>query len=102
MPITFEQAALGDELVVPTLEEKLSYKIPAGTQPNTVFRLRGKGIKSVRSSRKGDLYVTVILEVPTKLNGKQKKAIKKMSEEVGTECYSKKSGFLDAVKDFFS
>ena len=102
MPITFEQAALGDELVVPTLEEKLSYKIPAGTQPNTVFRLRGKGVKSVRSSRKGDLYVTVILEVPTKLNGKQKKAIKKMSEEVGTECYSKKSGFLDAVKDFFS
>ncbi len=102
MPITFEQAALGDELVVPTLEEKVSYKIPAGTQPNTVFRLRGKGVKSVRSSRKGDLYVTVVLEVPTKLNGKQKKAIKKMSDEVGTECYSKKSSFLDAVKDFFS
>lgn len=102
MPITFEQAALGDELTVPTLEEKVSYKIPAGTQPNTVFRLRGKGVKSVRSSRKGDLYVTVVLEVPTKLNGKQKKAIKKMSEEVGTECYNKKSGFLDAMKEFFS
>lgn len=102
MPITFEQAALGDDLTVPTLEEKVSYKIPAGTQPNTVFRLRGKGVKSVRSSRKGDLYVTVVLEVPTKLNSKQKKAIKKMSEEVGTECYNKKSGFLDAMKEFFS
>ena len=102
MPITFEQAALGDDLTVPTLEEKVSYKIPAGTQPNTVFRLKGKGVKSVRSSRKGDLYVKVILEVPTKLSGKQKKAIKKMSEEVGTECYSKKSSFLDSLKEFFS
>lgn len=102
MPITFDQAALGDDLTVPTLEDKVSYKIPAGTQPNTVFRLKGKGIKSVRSSRKGDLYVKVILEVPTKLNGKQKKAIKKMADEVDTDCYSKKRNFLDSLKEFFS
>ena len=70
IPITFDQAALGDEITVPTLEGKVSYKVPAGTQPNTVFRLKNKGIKSIRSSRKGDLYVRVILEVPTKLNGK--------------------------------
>ena len=57
IPITFNQAALGDEIVVPTLEEKVSYKVPAGTQPDTVFRLKGKGIKSVRSNKKGDLYV---------------------------------------------
>ncbi|MEG0829182.1 MAG: molecular chaperone DnaJ [Anaerovoracaceae bacterium] len=101
IPITFNQAALGDDITVPTLEEKVSYKVPAGTQPNTVFRLKNKGVKSLRSSRKGDLYVKVILEVPTKLNGKQKKAIKEMGKEVRTDCYSKKSGFLDAMKEFF-
>ncbi|MBP3384806.1 MAG: molecular chaperone DnaJ [Firmicutes bacterium] len=102
IPITFDQAALGDELTVPTLEEKVAYKMPAGTQPGTVFRLKGKGVKSVRSGRKGDLYVTVNLEVPTNLNSKQKKAIKAMAEEVDTECYNKKKGFLDSLKEFFS
>ena len=102
IPISFEQAALGDEITVPTLEEKIKYKVPAGTQPGTVFRLKGKGIKSLRSSRKGDLYVKVFLEVPTKLNKKQKSAIATMGKAVGSECYSKKAGFLDSIKEFFS
>ena len=102
IPITFDQAALGDEIIVPTLEEKVSYKVPAGTQPGTVFRLKNKGIKSVRGNRKGDLYVRVTLEVPTKLNGKQKKAIEAMGKAVGSECYQKKSSFLDSIKEFFS
>ena len=102
IPISFNQAALGDEIVVPTLEEKVSYKVPAGTQPGTVFRLKGKGIKSVRSSRKGDLYVKVTLEIPTKLSGKQKKAIEAMGKAVTNECYQKKSSFLDSIKEFFS
>lgn len=101
IPITFEQAALGDEIIVPALDEKLKYKIPAGTQPNTVFRLRGKGIVSPRGRGKGDLYVKIILEVPTKLSSKQKKAIKKMSEEVSAENYVKKSGFIKSVKELF-
>ena len=102
IPITFDQAALGDEITVPTLEDKVSYKIPAGTQPGTVFRLKNKGIKSVRGGRKGDLYVRVVLEVPTKLNHKQKKAIEAMGKAVTTECYQKKSSFLDSLKEFFS
>ena len=102
IPISFDQAALGDEITVPTLEEKVSYKVPAGTQPGTVFRLKGKGIKSVRGGRKGDLYVKVSLEVPTKLNGKQKKAIQAMRDAVTDECYQKKSGFLKSIKEFFS
>ena len=102
IPISFDQAALGDEITVPTLEEKVSYKVPAGTQPGTVFRIKGKGIKSVRGSRKGDLYVKVSLEVPTKLNGKQKKAIQAMRDAVTDECYQKKSGFLKSIKEFFS
>ncbi|MBE6045401.1 MAG: molecular chaperone DnaJ [Clostridiales bacterium] len=102
IPISFEQAALGDEIIVPTLEEKIKYKVPAGTQPGTVFRLKGKGIKSLRSNRKGDLYVKVYLEVPTKLNKAQKKAIQEMGKTVSDECYSKKTGFMDSIKEFFS
>lgn len=102
IPISFNQAALGDEIVIPTLEDKVSYKIPAGTQPGTVFRLKGKGIKHIKSNRKGDLYVKVMLEVPTKLNAKQKKAIEHMGKEVTNECYKRKSSFKDAVKEFFS
>ena len=71
IPITFDQAALGAEIVVPTLKEKVSHKIPEGTQPDTVFRLRGKGIKSCAPIEQ-DLYVKVNLEIPTKLNSKQR------------------------------
>ena len=100
IPITFDQAALGDDIVVPTLEEKVSYKVPAGTQPGTVFRLKGKGIKSVRSSKKGDLYVKVTLEIPTKLNAKQKKAIATMAKSVTSDCYHKKSSSWIPSKNF--
>lgn len=72
-PVSFEQAALGDEITVPTLGDKVKYKLPAGTQPGTVFRLKGKGIRELRSNRYGNLYVKVDVEVPTKLSSKQKK-----------------------------
>lgn len=101
MPISFDQAALGADIIVPTLDGKVSYKVPAGTQPDTVFRLKGKGVPSVKTGRKGDLYVKVILEIPTKLNGKQKKAIEAMAKEVKEDCYQKKSGFAQAIKDLF-
>ncbi len=101
IPIGFDQAALGDTVTVPTLEGKVSYKVPPGTQPGTRFRLKGKGVPSLRTGRKGDMYITVTLEVPTKLNGKQKKAIENMSKEVTEECYQKKSGFAQSIKDLF-
>lgn len=101
IPISFEQAALGDEITVPTLENKVSYKIPPGTQSGTVFRLKGKGIVGIRGHKKGDFYVKVILEVPTKLTSKQKKAINKMSEELDNNCYDKKGKFLDSIKEIF-
>ena len=101
MPISFDQAALGDELVVPTLSEKVSYKIPAGTQPGTVFRLKGKGIRNVRTGRMGDLYIKVILEVPTKLNSKQKKAVEEMGKALDNACYQKKSSFAEKLKEWF-
>ena len=101
VPISFDQAALGAEIVVPTLENKVMYKIPAGTQPNTVFRLKNKGIKNVRTGKPGDLYVEVILEVPTKLNGKQKKSIEEMAKVVDKDCYHEKTGFAQKLKEVF-
>lgn len=101
MPITFTQAALGDELVVPTLSEKVQYKIPAGTQPETVFRLKGKGIKNLRTGKPGDLYVKVNLEVPTKLSAKQKKQIAELGESLNQESYTKKKSFAETMKELF-
>lgn len=102
IPISFEQAALGADITVPTLEEKVLYKIPAGTQPGTVFRLKGKGIISPKTGKKGDLYVKVNLEIPTKLNQKQREAVEKMAESLDEKCYKGKNKFMDTIKEIFS
>lgn len=101
IPITFTQAALGDEIIVPTLKEKVSYKIPEGTQPDTVFRLRGKGIKSLKSTRPGDLYVKMILEVPTRLSSEQKKVLKQFGDSLSVDSYNKGKRFRESVKNLF-
>ena len=85
IPITFDQAALGDDIVVPTLEEKVSYKVPAGTQPGTVFRLRGKGIANLRTGVRGDQYVTVKVEIPKTLNAEQRELLLKFDESLGNK-----------------
>lgn len=76
MPLTFVQAALGADIEVPTLDGKVRYSIPEGTQTGTVFRLRGKGIQSLRGSGRGDQYVTVTVAVPTGLSEEQKDLLK--------------------------
>lgn len=101
IPITFEQATLGDQIVVPSMEGKLTYKVPAGTQPGTVFRLKGKGLSHPRSNAKGDLYVKVMLEIPTKLNARQKKAVEDMGKELTSESYHKKNKFAETIKELF-
>ena len=101
VPITFSQAALGDEITVPGLKEKLSCKVPAGTQPGTVLRLKGKGVPNVRTGRPGDIFVEINVEVPTKLTGEQKKLIKQFGETKGLEGYSKRKSFSESLKDLF-
>ena len=101
IPISFDQAALGAEITVPTLDGKVKYKIPAGTQPGTKFRLKNKGIKYLKRDDKGDLYVTVNLEIPTKLNGKQKRAIEAMAKEVDEGCYQSRSSFARKIREWF-
>ena len=75
MPITFTQAALGADVEVPTLDGKVSYHVHEGTQPGDVFRLKGKGIQSLRSRARGDQYVQVTVEVPKNLNKRQKEIL---------------------------
>lgn len=81
IPITFSEAALGAEIQVPTLSSKIKMKIPAGTQGGQVFRLRGKGLKHSNPNKPaGDQYLVMRIVVPKNLNGKQKDALKELSE----------------------
>ncbi len=93
LPITFDQAALGAKVQVPGFGESYSYTITPGTQTGSSFRLKGKGVPDVRTGRKGDLYVKVIVEVPTKLGRKEKKAIEEMAAALGSDAYPKKTKF---------
>ena len=81
--ITFVQAALGDSIQVPTLDGKVQYSIPAGTQSATVFKLKGKGIQNIRTKVRGDQLVRVIVDVPTKMTAEQKTALLHFNEVMG-------------------
>ena len=82
-PITFTQAVLGAELEIPTIDGKVKYTLPEGTQSGTTFRLKGKGIPSINGRGRGDQYVTVYIETPKNLNREQKEALKKFAETMG-------------------
>jgi molecular chaperone DnaJ len=101
IPITYAQATLGGEIEVPTLEEKVRYNIPEGTQPGTTFRLRGKGIKVLNSNAKGHLYVTVTLEVPKRLSAEQKELLRKFDASLGNAQHEKRKNFFEKMKDAF-
>jgi len=90
MPVTFVQAALGAELEVPTLDGKVKYSMPEGTQTGTIFRLRGKGIPNLRGSGRGDQFVTVKVMVPTGLNNEQRDLLLRFAEISGEPADSKK------------
>ncbi len=79
-PISFSQAALGSEILCPTLSGKVKMKIPSGTQSGKVFRLRSQGLPHVNSVYHGDLYVKVLVITPTKLNSEEKELLKKLGK----------------------
>jgi molecular chaperone DnaJ len=101
VPISFAVAALGGELKVPTLQGQAMLKIPPGTQGGTQFRLRGYGITNIDSKAKGDLRVRVLVEVPTKLNGDQRKKLEEFAASCGDDNTPIHRGFFDKAKDFF-
>lgn len=101
VPVSFVQAALGAEIEVPTLSGKAEIKIPAGTQPGTMFRLKGKGVKNVQGYGHGDLHVRVLVEVPTHLTSAQKAKL----QEFAALCNGKENpisqGFFEKAKNLF-
>ena len=105
VPISFTTAALGGEIDVPTLAGKASIDIPDGTQTGKQFRLRGKGIKGVRSSYPGDLYCHISVEIPVKLTEHQRKLLKELDESLkkgGAKHLPSEEGWTDKLKNFFS
>lgn len=100
LPINFAQAALGDEVDVPTVHGKVKLKVPAGTQSGTVLRLRGKGAPRLRGSGMGDQHVTVRVVTPKHLTDKQREAMQIFGKEAGTHVESE-GNFFDKVKDAF-
>ena len=102
MPITFTQAALGAEIDVPTIDGKLSYNIPEGTQTGTIFKLKNKGIQYLRSNGRGDQYVKVNVEVPKKLNSKQKELLSQFAKLSGDDVHEQNKSFFDKMKKMFN
>ena len=97
-PITFTQAVLGAELEIPTIDGKVKYTLPEGTQSGTTFRLKGKGIPSINGRGRGDQYVTVYIETPKNLNKEQKEALKKFAETMGESNYEEQKKFFKTFK----
>lgn len=102
LPLTFAQAALGAEVVVPTLDGKVSYQVHEGTQPGDVFKLKGKGIQRLNGRGKGDQYVRVTIEVPKNLNAKQKNLIKEFESVTNEKNYAQRNSFFEKIKRMFN
>lgn len=105
VPVTITKAALGGEIAVPTLSGKANIDIPEGTQHGKTFRLRGRGVKGVRSSYPGDLYCHIAVETPVKLTEHQRKLIKELNESFekgGNKHSPNEQGWFEKAKSFFS
>lgn len=100
IPISFTQAALGDTLQVPTIDGKIEYTVPEGTQTGAVFRMRGKGIQNVNGRGRGDQFVRVNIEVPKNLSTKQKELLREF-EASSSANHTARQGFWEKVKNAF-
>ena len=101
VPISFVQAAIGDEIEVPTLDGKVKMKIPSGTQPGKVLRLKGKGFPELGRYGRGDQHVIIKVEVPSSLSAKQKELLKDFDKECDESAHPMRRGFFDKLKELF-
>ncbi len=99
MPLSFSQAALGDQVEVPTLTGKVRLTIPSGTQSGKVFRLRGKGMPHLNGYGQGDQLVKVVVWTPTELNGREKELFEELSRMDGGKVPANDRGFLNRIRD---
>ena len=102
IPITFAQAAMGDDIVVPTVDGKVSYHVPEGTQSGTVFRLRDKGVPALNGRGRGDQYVRVVVEVPKSMTKAQKDKLREFDAALSDKNYQKRKSFTERLRDCFS
>jgi len=100
-PISFSQAALGTEILVPTLFGKVKMKVPPGTQSGRIFRLKSQGLPHVNSSYKGDLYVRVLVVTPTRLNAEERELFRQLAKFDSEKKLRPGKGFFDKFKQFF-
>ena len=101
LPVTFAQAALGGEIEIPTLEGKGRLRIPPGTQPGTVLRVKGKGIARRVTGGRGDQLVEVSVEVPTQLTARQKELIAQLAEDLGESVQPQQASFMEKLRALF-
>ncbi|MEN8180907.1 MAG: molecular chaperone DnaJ [Myxococcota bacterium] len=101
VPIPFYQAALGAEVEVPTLEGKVGVRIAEGTQSGKVIRLRGRGFPTLGATHRGDHFVRIFVEIPTKLTDRQRELLEQFALESGNEVSPVTRGFLEKLRDLF-
>jgi molecular chaperone DnaJ len=101
VPITFTHAALGGEVDVPTLDGRGKLRIPEGTQPGSVLRIKGKGIPRAGGLGRGDQRVEVVIEVPTRLTGRQRQLLEELAKELGEDVLPQHKTFVAKLRDLF-
>jgi molecular chaperone DnaJ len=101
VPISFAQAALGGEVEVPTLDGRGKLRIPPGTQPGTVLRIKGKGVPRRGTMARGDQRVEVAIEVPTELTERQRRMLEELAHELGEEVSPQQKSFMEKLRDLF-
>jgi molecular chaperone DnaJ len=101
VPLTFAQAALGDEIEIPTLTEKVKLKIPPGTQTDTYFRLKGKGVPRLRGYGQGDQHVKVVVVTPTTLSEEQKDLLRQFGTQSGEHTHEQHQSIFERMKKAF-
>jgi len=101
MPISFTQAALGAMIEVPTLGGSEKLDVPAGSQHGEVFKLRGRGLPDIRNHRTGDEIVQILIEIPRKLNERQRELLREFAGTEDDKVMPQRKGFMDKLKEVF-
>jgi molecular chaperone DnaJ len=101
VPVTFVQATLGAEIEVPTLDGKGRLRVPSGTQPGTVLRIKNKGIPHRAGLGRGDQRVEVAIEVPTQLTDRQRELLEQLAKELGEDVQPQRKSFMGKLRDLF-
>ena len=101
VPISFSQAALGSEIIIPTLDGEHRLKVPEGTQSGATFRVRGKGVPALQSSGKGDLFVRIRVQTPSRLNKRQKELLEELGAISAPDNKPEPRSLFDKVKEIF-